>query len=130
MRYYERERREFVRVNAEVAVRYRFLGHDATFQATGFVDGKTSNLSGGGMLLTASVADPDWIPGLLTEHIFIGVEIDLPGADGPVRALARAAWVEAAGDGSGTCRIGLRFKEITRQDQDRLFNFVIGNQLA
>lgn len=131
MRYYERERREFVRVKSEVAVRYRFLSHDPSFEATGYTDGTTRDVSGGGVLMVALVPDADWIPGLLTERIFLGIELDLPGGDEPVRALTRAAWVQAdvqaKDDG---CLMGLRFKEITRDDLDRVFKYVIIKQLG
>ncbi len=148
MRYYERERREFVRVKTEVAVRYRFLSHDPAFPATEHLDGETFDLSGGGLLLIGDVPDADWIPGLLTERIFLGVEVDISDdAGGPVRALTRAAWVESAPKEShGTsgpsedpvagskpperCLMGLRFKEITREDLDRIFKFVISGQMG
>jgi c-di-GMP-binding flagellar brake protein YcgR len=130
MRYYERERREYVRIKAEVAVRYRFLSHDPAFEATGYTDGITRDVSGGGVLMVALVPDPDWIPGLLTERIFLGIELDLPGGDEPVRALTRAAWVQADVEGEPDgCLMGLRFKEITRDDLDRVFKYVIIKQL-
>ena len=99
--------------------------------ATGYTDGTTRDVSGGGVLMDVNVPDPDWIPGLLTERIFLGVELDLPGEDEPVRALTRAAWVQAevqAPDDS--CLMGLRFKEITRDDLDRVFKYVIMRQLT
>jgi c-di-GMP-binding flagellar brake protein YcgR len=130
MRYYERERREYVRVRADVIVRYRYLSHDPAFPTTDTFPGVTTNLSGGGLLLNAKVPQPDWIPGLLTERIFLGVEIDLPGQEEPVRALTRAAWVETIDAKTGECQMGLRFKEITRSDLDRVFRFVIGTELA
>ncbi len=131
MRYYERERREYVRVKAEVPVRYRFLSHAADFEATDYTNGTTSDVSGGGVLMEVMVPDADWIPGLLTERIFLGIELDLPGEDEPVRALTRAAWVQAEVQGNGdSCLMGLRFKEITREDLDRVFKYVIMRQLA
>ena len=131
MRYYERERREFVRVKAEVPVRYRFLSHDPSFEATGYAEGVTRDVSGGGVLMDILVPDLDWIPGLLTERIFLGVELSLPGEDEPVRALTRAAWVQSdIQKAEQTCTVGLRFKEITRDDLDRVFRYVITRQLA
>jgi c-di-GMP-binding flagellar brake protein YcgR len=131
MRYYERERREYVRVKAEVAVRYRFLSHDPAFEATDYTDGITRDVSGGGVLMDAIVPDADWIPALLTEHIFLGIELDLPGGDKPVRALTRAAWVQAdVRSEDDCCLMGLRFKEITREDLDRVIKYVIIKQLA
>lgn len=130
MRYYERERREYVRVRAEVSVRYRYLSHDPAFPTSDSYAGVTTDLSGGGLLLSAKVPQADWIPGLLTERIFLGVEIDLPGQSEPVRALTRAAWVEPIDSATGECQMGLRFKEITRSDLDRVFRFVIGTEMG
>ena len=130
MRYFERERREYVRVKAQVPVRYRFLSHDPAFKPTEFTSAVTRDVSGGGILLDAPVPDPDWIPGLLTERIFLGIELDLPDEREPVRALTRAAWVQAQVQGtSDSCLIGLRFKEITRDDLDRVYKYVIGRQM-
>jgi c-di-GMP-binding flagellar brake protein YcgR len=130
MRYYERERREFVRIRIEVPVRYRFLSHDPAFEPSEPFLGVTRDLSGGGLLLRAAVPDDDWIPGILSERIFLGVEIELEGEPQPVRALTRAAWVRAEVEGSSDgCLMGLRFKEITREDLDRVFRFVIAKQM-
>lgn len=130
LRYYEKERREFVRVSVEVPVSYRFLSHDSSFEAPETYEGVTQDLSGGGLLLQAKVPDPDWIPGLLTERIFFGVEIRLPGCEKPVRALTRASWVQSAKGEENACLVGLRFKEITRKDMDSVFKFVIEKKLT
>lgn len=130
MRYYERERREFVRVRVEIPVRYRFLSHDPSFDNSEPRPGVTTNLSGGGLLLAVNIPDPNLIPGLLTEKIFLGVEMDLPGQSSPVRALTRAAWVESVESEPGKYLVGLRFKEITREDQDRIFQFIIHSEMS
>jgi c-di-GMP-binding flagellar brake protein YcgR len=129
VRYCERERREFVRVEAEVPVHYRFLSHDAAFTATEPVEGRTANISGGGLLLSASIPDPDWVSGLLTGRIFVGVKVELPGSAKPVKALTRAAWIEPVQGTADGYLLGLRFKEITRDDLDRVFGFVIERQI-
>ena len=130
MRYYEKERRGYVRVSAEVPVRYCFLSHDPEFEPTESFEGTTQDLSGGGLLLDARVPEPDWIPGLLTERIFVGVEIELPEGPEPVRALTRAAWVHSPEGQKDACLVGLRFKEITRSDLDRVFGFIIKRKLV
>ena len=130
MRYYEKERREYVRVSVEVPVRYRFLSHAPAFETTHAYEGATQDLSGGGLLLQVTVPNPDWIPGLLTERIFFGIEIELPGDAEPVRALTRAAWVQSVEGDRDARLVGLRFKEITRGDLDRIFGFIIKKKLA
>ena len=127
---FAKENREFLRVKAQLTVRYRFLSEHRTgpeFQVV--FKGKSDNLSGGGFLLQGRIPDESWIPDLLVERIMVGVEIVLPDKQEPVRALARAAWVETVDQTTLECRLGLKFREITRRHQDRLFQFVIENHL-
>lgn len=129
MRYYEPERREFVRVKAEIPVHYKFLCHDTGFKHDTVYDGVTSNISAGGLLLTGRIPELDWIPAMLMERIFLGVNIHLPGSPEPVKALTRVAWIEAVDPQSGRCSVGLRFKEITKDHQDRVFKYIIHSQM-
>ena len=128
-RSYEPERREFVRVRAQISVRYKFLSHDPSFECEEVFEGVTSNISGGGLLLVATVPNLDWITGLLMERIVVGVNIVLPDNPAPVKALTRTAWVESLEEKTRRCSIGLRFKEITKESQDRIFQFVIRSQM-
>ena len=68
------------------------------------------------------------IDDLRDERVFLSIELDLPGDKKPVRAHAVAAWVkplDAGGKGGkGKCLLGLRFKEITRLDKDRVLGYV------
>ena len=129
MRYYEPERREFVRVKAEMAVHYKFLCHDADFDHDQVYEGVTSNLSAGGMLLMAEIPDLDWIPAMLMERIFLGINLHLPDSGDPVKALTRVAWIEAIDPKTARCAIGLKFKEMTKDHQDRVFRFIIHSQM-
>jgi c-di-GMP-binding flagellar brake protein YcgR len=128
-RSYEPERREFVRVRAQIPVRYKFLSHDPDFVCDEIFEGSTNNISGGGMLLVASIPNLDWLTGLLMERIVIGVNILLPDNPDPIKALTRTAWIESLDERTRRCSIGLRFKEITKESQDRIFQFVIRSQM-
>ena len=125
------ERREFVRVAAAVPVRYAFL--DAAGQrmgAQGLSEGATANLSAAGMLLMARLGDLAWTQELLTQRMAVAVSLLLPTEAEPVKALARASWIETIAPDTRQCNLGLTFREITREDQDRLFRFVIRSQLG
>jgi c-di-GMP-binding flagellar brake protein YcgR len=128
-RSFDPERREFVRVRAELPVKYKFLSQDPNFNSDEVFNGTTSNIAGGGLLLTGPMPNADWITGLLMERIVVGVNLFLPGTEEPVKALTRTAWIEALDDRAGRCALGLRFKEITKEHLDRLFKFVIRVQM-
>lgn len=124
------ERREFVRVRMALSVRYAFVGADGNRLPPGISEGATANLSAGGLLLQGRVHDLAWVPELLTQRMAVAVSVALPTGIEPVKAVARACWIETVDPVSHRCSLGLRFKEITLEDQDRLFQFVIRSQLG
>lgn len=127
--FLEPERREFVRIRIELPVKYKFLSQAPGFVSEEVYDGVTSNLSGGGLLLVGPLPNLDWITGLLMERICIGVNLFLPGSGAPVKALTRTAWIEALDERVQRCSIGLRFKEITKENVDHIYEFVIKAQI-
>jgi c-di-GMP-binding flagellar brake protein YcgR len=129
-RLHDLERRDFIRVRAELVVKYKFLSHEEGLVTDEVLDGTTSNLSGGGLLLIGAIPNTDWITGMLMERIVIGVNLMLPGDPEPVKALTRVAWVEALDGRAQRCSMGLRFKEITKEHLDKVFKFVIRAQMS
>ena len=128
-RSFDPERREFVRVRAELPVKYKFLSQDMSVLSDEVLEGSTSNISGGGLLLVGQMPNSDWITGLLMERIIVGVNIFLPGDPDPIKALTRTAWIEALDERVQRCTLGLRFREITKDHVDRIFKFVIRAQM-
>ncbi|MCE9582300.1 MAG: PilZ domain-containing protein [Planctomycetes bacterium] len=127
---YEQERREFVRVRVQIPVRYKFLSKVRTGAAMEEVyEGATTNVGGGGLLLLGRIPVIDWIPELLMQKIVIGVNLLLPHDEAPIKALTRVAWVESFDEVTMKCNLGLKFKEITQADKDRIFKFVIKVQM-
>jgi c-di-GMP-binding flagellar brake protein YcgR len=128
-KFYDAERREFIRVRAELPVKYKFLSHQPGLVPDEIFEGTTNNLSGGGLLLVGSIPNTDWITGLLMERIVVGVNVLLPSDPEPVKALTRTAWVEALDERAHRCSLGLKFKEITKVHLDKIFKFVIKAQM-
>lgn len=126
---YETERREFVRIRVDVPVRYKFLSRTVDVAKEQIYEGTTRDISGSGLLLVGRIPKLEWIPLLLLEKIVIGINIMLPSSAQPVKALTRAGWIEAIKEGDDRCRMGLKFKEITRQSQDDILKYVIKSQL-
>ena len=123
---YDIEKREFIRIDTELFVEYRFIDNRDPGKHPHFYSGRTQNLSGGGLLLQGVVPDTSWVPDLLMGKILLGLKIRMP--DGSLlKTLGKMAWVEKKEN--GTCLIGIRFKEITRSDQDRLVRMVIERHL-
>ncbi|MHC4915447.1 MAG: PilZ domain-containing protein [Planctomycetota bacterium] len=126
---YDAERREFIRVRAELAVKYKYIGQEPGLTEDRVFEGSTRNISGGGLLLVGPVPNSDWISALLMERIVIGVSISLPEDPEPVNALTRTAWVESLDARTQQCSLGLKFKEITKDHLDRVYKFVIKAQM-
>lgn len=127
---YESEKRDFVRIHTDIPVRYKFLSRSIPLEAEGIYEGTTSNLSGSGLLLVGRIPGMSWIPGLLMSDILIGANILLPLMDAPIKALCRVAWMEAFEKGSDKCAMGLRFKEISKENQDDILKYIIKAQIT
>ncbi len=127
---YESEKREFVRINTDIPIRYKFLSKSVPLDGQGIFEGSTANVSGSGLLLVGKVPSISWIPGLLTEDILIGINMLLPSLDMPVKALTRVSWVEAMVKGNDRCAMGLKFKEIAKEQQDEILKYIIKAQIA
>ena len=65
-------------------------------------------------------ATPRWI-----EVSFEVSPRSLPAQAASVYTVAIPAWIEPIDAGNNHCLMGLRFREITREHQDRIFQFVI-----
>jgi c-di-GMP-binding flagellar brake protein YcgR len=128
-RHFRQERREFIRVRERCRVTYRLLGRDEHNSSLEPLEGFTENISGGGLKLIGPLPNPDWIAEMLLGRMAVGVTIGLPDGSGPVSALARTAWVEVADRKKQTFLLGLRFREISREDRERIVQFVIKSQL-
>ncbi|MBK9384123.1 MAG: PilZ domain-containing protein [Planctomycetes bacterium] len=122
--------RVFSRIELELAVRYRFLPTHPAVSVPGpeMLVGTTTNLSAGGLLLVAQLPAGTSFADLLLGRLNVGVEIDLPQADGSaftVRAICRVAWMQDVEEQSGCCNLGLAFQEITLEHRDRVVDHVI-----
>jgi hypothetical protein len=126
----EMERREFVRIRAALPVRYVFLDSKGDRLPPGISEGASGNLSAGGLLLQGKIPDLSWVPELLAQRMAMVVSISLPAELHPIETVARVAWIETIEPASRRCNLGLMFREITREDQDRLFRFVVRSQLS
>ena len=124
------ERRGFVRIRMAVPVRYAFLDLNGNRLPPGISEASCVNMSAGGLLLQAKVPELAWVSDLLVQKMAVAVSIPLPAEVEPVKAITRAAWIETVDEKTHRCNVGLKFKEIAREDQDRIFRFVVKSQLG
>ena len=119
------EKRQFVRVPVDLRVDYQFIDQSAPTGSEEVIHGHSANLGAGGLLLVGPVPDNGIIVDLLMRRVFVSLDIHLPGLKESIRTLARVAWVESIDVARKECSMGLMFKEITGESQDRLFRFII-----
>ncbi len=124
---FSKEKREFTRIDAEIPVQYSFMCDyrdepelDKTYE------GKTEDISGGGLLLKGKIPELSWVPELLTNKMKVAVKLQLQEEDkSDINALTRVAWIETIDEFTLESQMGLSFTEITNEDQDQIFNLVI-----
>ena len=124
------ERRQFVRVNVDVPVSYKFVPLDPRMSvAQETHTGYSRNVSQGGLLLIGRLPNLSWISPLLMNRMIIAVSVQLPGITAPIKALCRAAWLETVEEKSQRAAYGLIFNEIANEDRDRVLQFVLKSQI-
>jgi len=123
-------KREFVRLNTDVPVRYKFLSKDIDLEVDKIFEGTTNCLSGGGLLLHGKIPSFNWIPAMLMNKIQLGVNLLLPSCGDPVKALCAVSWLEEFQDGNDRAVIGLRFMDIEKEHQDAILKYLIRAQMT
>jgi c-di-GMP-binding flagellar brake protein YcgR len=127
---FESEKRDFIRIKVSVPVKYKLVSDEINDPDLDEIhDGSTANLSGGGLLLSGKIPDLDWLAAMLTGKMTVGVSMQLPTSEEPVRALTRVAWIEGIDESAQTADLGLRFVEITQESQDAILAFVIKTKM-
>ncbi len=124
------ERRQFVRVRLEVPIRYKLVRPDGQKVVEDLFEGNTTNISTGGILLNGKLPDPSFVVELLAQRIRIALNMAIPGDEAPVKAIARAAWIERLEEKSGIFPMGLSFDEISDADRSRIQRYTIKSQIG
>ncbi len=107
-------------------VRYKFLASTVKDEAMDRVcEGTTQNLSIGGMLLVGPIPRLEWLKDLLVGRMDVGVNLQLPGHENPVKALTRVSWLESVDGEAISMRIGLRFLEMPADCRRVLSDFLM-----
>ena len=121
---------EFVRLPTDIPIRYKFLCKVMPLDSDQIFEGFTRNMSGEGCLLVGKVPSLNWIPAMLMKKILVGVNLLLPSLDAPIKGLCRVSWIEEMPEGSDRCVLGLRFEDITKENQDEIMKYIIKTQMT
>ena len=127
---FDYERRNFIRLPLAVPVRYKFLSREMCGDDMEIVhEGVSQNIGAGGLLLRMRLPNQAWLSKLLMRKMFVGINMMLPNAARPVKALCRAIWCSSVDDESGQLMIGLEFQEVTNKDKDLITQYIIKAQM-
>ncbi|GEM_PF-2216316 len=125
----DRRTLEVVHVQSEVTVRYKYLSKERQDPGMDLVHESTSrDISKQGMIITLRVPNHAWTVELLQRKMYLGLNLLLPAAESPVKALGEIAWMEAFEDDGENTVAGVRFKEMRTDDRDEIFRFLIRAQ--
>ncbi|MEE8142407.1 MAG: PilZ domain-containing protein [Planctomycetota bacterium] len=127
---HQSERREFVKIQTDIPIRYKFLSKVLDLGEDQIFEGTTADLSAGGCLLHGKVPDLNWIAPLLMGKIHMGINLLLPSVDTPIKAIGRVRWVEAFEPGNDRLYLGLGFNDIRKESQDLIMKYLIRAQMT
>jgi c-di-GMP-binding flagellar brake protein YcgR len=125
MSEYIGERRKYYRLNFELDVRYKFVSQVLQIQQNKFFEGKSNNISIGGILLKGVVPEISYISGLFLGEIRILLYIFLPLQDEPIKAIGELRHIEIVDKNIKLYTMGLEFIEITAENKNRLTEFIV-----
>ena len=120
----------FVKINADIPVRYKFLSKTVQLADQEVHAGHTNNISGSGLELVAKIPDGETIHHLLAGGVFVGLNITLPSDNDPIKTLSQLIYLEPAPEVPGKCAIGLKFMDMAKEDSDRIMRYTIRAQIT
>ena len=119
------ERREFERIRVDLPVQYKLLTVSELQVPDDICIGETTDINPRGILLVGSLPSLDLRVPLLTQKIILSIEMSLPRPKFMVQAIARVIWIEAVEEEQKRCSMGLTFNDISQEDREKLFQFLV-----
>jgi hypothetical protein len=117
------ERRQYTRLDSIFPVRFRIID-GAGNSLTGWIQGYTHNVSGGGIQLDVETVDSDTLLLLQRRDIRLSLQIRMPLHRPAVAATAKIAWLKESQEDPEKYGVGLRYDEIDPAGQARIMRFV------
>ncbi len=119
------ERRRYYRLTFELDVRYKFVSQMIEIKQDKFYEGKSNNISVGGLLLKGIIPNPEYISRMFLNEIAILTYIFLPRLTEPIKALASLRHIEILDKNINLYNMGIEFTEITNESKNILSEFII-----
>lgn len=128
------ERRESVRLEQDIPAEYNFINDIKSVALSQKRSGMIRNISARGVRLEVSELDESLMEGLYSGLIKLGVLINLPGEERPLKAIAKVAWLTKAFEKSDTESIkyilGLEFLDLSAADIDTIIKYILNKYLS
>jgi c-di-GMP-binding flagellar brake protein YcgR len=119
------ERRRYYRINCELDIRYKFISQCVEIKHTNFFEGKSSNISVGGILIKGIIPELSYLPSLFLNEINVIVYIFLPRSSDAIKAIACVRHLEIIDRSLNLFNIGLEFTEISSESKNILSQFIL-----
>jgi len=109
------ERRRYVRLNSVFPVQFRIYSLDGANPISDWLQGYTSNIGKGGILLHVHELSPDLLLLVKTQQARIGLKIEMPLNRPVVTAEASVAWLQEKTIQTDKFGIGLSYVQIDKK---------------
>ena len=128
------ERRESVRLEQDIPAEYNFINEIKSVALSHKRSGTIRNISSKGVRLEINELDASLMEGLYSGLIKLGILINLPGEERPLKAIAKVAWLtkafENSDTGSAKYILGLEFLDISAADTDAIVKYILNEYLG
>jgi len=118
------ERRQYIRLQSVFPVTFSLLSPDGAQKLSEPLQGFTSDISKGGILLRVNNIDSKWRTMLEKNEAILQLVIDVFLGRKPIKATAKVAWITVIRENDcNICMIGLSFEKIDKREKKRLLGY-------
>jgi len=115
------EKRRYIRLKSVFPVEFQVLDQETNKAITKWKQGFTNNISKGGICLSVNNLEDDITPHLIEKASLLGLSINIPLSQKPVKAVAQIAWLrKIKGAPVNQYLIGLMFTDIEESSLTRI----------
>jgi len=119
----QQEHRKFIRLNSVFPVQFRFLELDREDFLSEWLQGFTSNVSGGGICLAINNLDAALAGKLKSKAARLSLLIEMPITERAIPAVAQIAWVYEVAENPNKYLVGLNYEKIDLTHSQRIIRY-------
>jgi hypothetical protein len=117
------ERRKYIRLDTVFPVQFRLVSLDGRSFLSGWLLGFTSDVSHGGICLSANALDEKCVQLVRNKSAKVALEIEMPLLRGPAVARANIAWVKDSPGNPTRYLIGLTYEDIDQGQNSTIMRY-------